>query len=185
MIDNVSKQILTLLKPYALKDRNVQIDAKSIADNLPGISRNEVYSSLDYLNEEGYLKTQKFIGGQCIVFSVEHKGIFFEEFESNSSKSSPTQTFNIQTVNSSAFGNNGPVSINNGYNLDEIRKLISAKPAEDQQELNKLVDTVEVITENSETVSKGFLSKFSDVLAKHSDIAIALGTGIINWLSSK
>lgn len=82
------------------------------------------------------------------------------------------------------MGNNGPVTINNGYNLDEIRALISAKPSEDQHELNKLVDTVEIITENSSSVSKGFLSKFSDVLAKHSDITIALGSGIIKWLTT-
>lgn len=184
MLDDTSKQILSFLKPYALKDSNVRLDYKFISDNLPNLTDNQILSSLDYLNDEDYIKLLKFVGGNCCVYSVKHKGLVYDEFEVKSPQAITTQTFNIKTVNSSALGNNGPVTINNGYNLDEIRALISAKPSEDQHELNKLVDTVEIITENSSSVSKGFLSKFSDVLAKHSDIAIALGSGIIKWLTT-
>ncbi len=95
-------------------------------------------------------------------------------------------TFSIGTINGSAIvGNYNNATINNGYNLSEIRSLISSKPIEDQDELNKLIDRVEIITEDNQPVSKGTFAKFSELLAKHSDIAIALGSNLINWLATK
>lgn len=86
---------------------------------------------------------------------------------------------------SAIVGNYNSSTINNGYNLSEIRSLISTKPIEDQEDLNKLIDRIQIITEDNQPVSKGTFAKFSDLLEKHSDIAIALGSSIMSWLSSK
>ncbi|WP_271810601.1 hypothetical protein [Clostridium beijerinckii] len=95
-------------------------------------------------------------------------------------------TFSIGAIYGSAIvGNYNNATINNGYNLSEIRSLISSKPIEDQEELNKLIDRIEIITEDNQPVSKGTLAKFSDLLAKHSDIAISLGSSIMNWLTTR
>lgn len=95
-------------------------------------------------------------------------------------------TYSVGIINGSAIiGNQQNATINNGYNLSEIKSLISSKPIEDQELLNKLIERVEIITEDNQPVSKGTLAKFSDVLSKHSDIAIALGNSIINWLMGK
>lgn len=95
-------------------------------------------------------------------------------------------TFSIGAIYGSAIvGNYNNATINNGYNLNEIRSLISAKPIEDQKELNKLIDRIEIITEDNQPISKGTLAKFSDLLAKHSDIAIALGSSVMSWLTSR
>ncbi|MDC4242592.1 hypothetical protein NE398_20935 [Clostridium tertium] len=105
----------------------------------------------------------------------------YKEFKSQKDKS----TFSIGAIYGSAIvGNYNNATINNGYNLSEIRSLISSKPIEDQAELNKLIDRLEIITEDNQPVSKGTLAKFSDLLAKHSDIAIAVGTSLIRWLAS-
>lgn len=85
---------------------------------------------------------------------------------------------------SAIVGNYNSSTINNGYNLSEVRSLISTKPIEDQENLNKLIDRIEMITEDNQPVSKGTFAKFSDLLAKHSDVAIALGSSIMGWLSS-
>lgn len=182
MLDSKSKQILSFLKPYALQNSAVDVSSKDIEKNIPNLNLNEIKTALDYLEESGYLTLDRYIGCPLTVGKVTHKGISFEEFETQ--QITPSQTFNVQTVHNSAFGNNGNTTINNGCSLDEIRSLIAFKPAEDQEDLNKLVNTVEVITQNSETVSKGFLGKFSDLLAKHSDIAIAIGNNIMTWLTT-
>lgn len=83
------------------------------------------------------------------------------------------------------IGNQQTATINNGYNLDAIKSLISTKPIEDQELLNQLIERVKIVIEDNQPISKGFFGKFSDVLEKHSDIAIALGTSIINWLAGK
>lgn len=95
-------------------------------------------------------------------------------------------TFSIGAIYGSAIvGNYNNATINNGYNLQEIRSLISSKPKEDQIELNKLIDRIEIITDDNQPVSKGTLAKFSDLLAKHSDVAIAIGSSIMGWLTSR
>lgn len=182
MLDSKSKQILSFLKPYASADDSLSITSNDIGKGIPNLSIHEIRMTLDYLRDNGYLKLSKYANGTYLVHQVCHKGINFEEFEQ---PQVPSQVFNIQSATNSAIGNNGTTTINNGYSFDEIRTLISSKSIEDQDELNKLVNTVEIMTENTEIVNKGFLSKFSDVLAKHSDIAIALGQGIMTWLTTR
>ena len=185
MLDTTSKQILAFLRPFALDDPdgNVSMDLITIGLNLPSLSPGQIRAALDFLDTEGYLNLVKSVGGRCSVFNLTHKGINYKEFDIQ--PVAPSQNITIGTVNNSAIGNNGDTTINNDLSIEQIRSLISSKPAEDQKDLNSVVDTVAVITENSETVSKGFLSKFSDLLAKHSDIAIALGNSIMTWLTTK
>ena len=111
---------------------------------------------------------------------------YLTESEYTKSKSKKNNaTFSIGTIYGSAIvGNYNNATINNGYNLSEIRSLISSKPLDDQEELNKLINRLEIITEDNQPISKGTLAKFSDILAKHSDIAIALGSSIVGWLTS-
>mgnify|MGYP000024613553 CR=1 FL=1 len=182
MLDTKSKQILSFLKPYALKNSDVRIKETTIAENIPELNLNEIMNALDYLNENGYLTLIKTVGPSWTVGHVTHKGINFEEFEQ---QITPSQTFNINSVNNSAFGNNGNITINNGYTFEEIRSLISTTvPIEEQKKLNDLVDTVEIVTKNSSSISKGFLSNFSDLMQKHSPIVVALIPHIINWLTT-
>ncbi len=93
---------------------------------------------------------------------------------------------NIGSIHGSAIiGNQQTATINNGYNLDAIKNLIATKPTEDQELLYQLVERVKIVTEDNQPISKGFFAKFSDVLEKHSDIAIALGSSMVNWLIGK
>ncbi|MDF2792161.1 MAG: hypothetical protein K0S80_5263, partial [Neobacillus sp.] len=95
-------------------------------------------------------------------------------------------SISIGTIYGGAIvGNQSSATINNGYNLDKIKELISSKPEEDQEKLNELIDLVKSLTENNVPVSKGTFGKFSDLLSKHSDIAIFLSQSIMNWLSGK
>ena len=106
----------------------------------------------------------------------------------NDNVNTNTQTFqyNIGSIQGSAVvGNQQNVTLNIGNSIDDIKSLISEKPLEDQEELNTLLQRFENVIEDNQPVSKGFFAKFSDVLHKHSDIAIALGENLINWLTNK
>lgn len=182
MLDTKSKQILSYLKPYALQNPIVQISSDTITENIPQSNINEIENILKFLREQGYLVLKTYVSLPIEVFKVNHQGIYFDEFEQQDN--TPTQTFNIGSVTNSAFGNNGNTTINNGYNFEEIRSLIASKPIEDQPELNKFIDRIEIITEDNQPVSKGTFAKFSDLLSKHSDIITAIAPTIMNWLLS-
>lgn len=181
MLDNKSKQILSYLKPLALEDPSVFISSDTIVEKIPEISPEEIESILLFLQKEGYLTLKRYTG-ILTVHKLTHEGIHFEEFENEHNV--PNQTFNIGSVSNSAFGNNGNTTINNGYNFEEIKNLIASKPRSDQEELNEFIDRIKIITKDNQPVSKGTFAKFSDLLAKHSDILVAVSPIIMNWLLS-
>lgn len=132
-----------------------------------------------YVNNPKPLTSSNKVRGWMLEYKTE------KEYQDSLSKNEHS-TISIGNIYGSAIvGNYNSSTINNGYNLSEIRSLISAKPAEDQEDLNKLIDRVQMITEDNQPVSKGTFAKFSDLLAKHSDIAISLGSSLMSWLSSK
>lgn len=83
--------------------------------------------------------------------------------------------------NAAQYGDNAhidqSVTTNIGSSLAEIKELISAKPAADQEQLQEILRLLTEISQNDEPVKKGLLAKFSDGLKKHSDILTAIG----NW----
>ena len=94
------------------------------------------------------------------------------------------QIINIHTANNSIIGSQQHANIFSENALSTIRdKIEKISDNEDRKQLSKLVERLEVVIEDNQPVSKGFFAKFSDVLAKYSDIAIAIGTAIIKWLS--
>lgn len=96
--------------------------------------------------------------------------------------------FNIGSIGNNAIigtQNMATIIAQNSVNtpLEQLKELINSKPAEDKELLNKLLNRLEIIEEDNQPVSKGTLAKFSDLLAKHSDIAIAVGSFLTRWLS--
>ncbi|EHO79749.1 hypothetical protein HMPREF0402_02488 [Fusobacterium ulcerans 12-1B] len=97
-----------------------------------------------------------------------------------------SSTFNIGNINGpSIVGNQTNATMNIGSSIEDLEKLISNKATEDQEELNKLVKLLETITDNNMPLSKGTLAKFSDILAKHQDIVIAVGGFLTTFFMSK
>lgn len=182
MLDNLSKQILTFARSN--KKDGKRLSLGSIHENIPGSNINDIKTALKHLEELNYLVTYGSPAlGPVGIDDLTHKGKFFKEFEKTNTISS--QTFNINSVNNSAFGNNGDITINNTNDLEEIRLLIASKPLEDQQELTELVDELQTILESNQPIKRGMLAKFSDALAKHSNIVVALAPHIFNWLTKK
>lgn len=93
---------------------------------------------------------------------------------------------NIHTIHGNAvIGNQNTTTIITENSMDELKSIIASKTKEDQEILNKLLNRLEIIKEDNQPISKGTLAKFSDALAKHSDIAIVAGKILLEWLSGK
>jgi hypothetical protein len=105
----------------------------------------------------------------------------------NEHKSPITNQFNINTANGSIIGSSQNATINNSYNLDEIKKIIDEKisDANDKQQLQDLVKSLKAIIENDLPVRKGALSKFGDVLTKYSWVTGPIAKSLISWAVGK
>lgn len=85
-------------------------------------------------------------------------------------------SINIGSVSGTAIiGSQHSASINVGYTADDITKLLANKPASDMPLLVELISLLKEMEAKDEPIKKGALSKFSDLLQKHSDLLVALG----------
>ncbi|ACZ07698.1 Uncharacterised protein [Sebaldella termitidis] len=65
-------------------------------------------------------------------------------------------------------------TLNIDNSIKNIQEIINNK-TEDKEALQKLLDEIKEASVNNKPLTKGIFSKFSDLLAKHSDVAIAVG----------
>lgn len=100
------------------------------------------------------------------------------------SQSTIVNNFNAPITNS-AVANSGPVSISNGITVQEIKDFIQQQSLshEEKTKLNEVVTYVETLIENDTPLKKNFLAKFSDILAKHSNIAEMIMKLLIHYLT--
>lgn len=158
----------------------------SSVDNLdkvfpPDIS-SELPEILSYLRAEGYIEYKKDITGNYRI-KITHEGLHYSEFEKLSMKSPATSVTINGDVTGSAIGNIGDTTINNGASFDEIRSIIESKNMSplDREEALRVVDCVELLTENEAPLKRGFLHKFNDVLSKHSWLPSLIGSALIRY----
>ena len=91
-----------------------------------------------------------------------------------------TNTFHMNncSISGAVQNNQGNIVINNSLSLDDLRKLICEKGADDKKELYKIVDELEK-AESFEIYKKGLLGKFNDLLNKYSWLSGAIASYII------
>lgn len=75
-------------------------------------------------------------------------------------------------------------TLNVDNSIKNIQDIINNKTV-DKEALQELLDEIKETSENNTPLTKGIFSKFSDLLAKHSDIAIAIGTFLTTMFFGK
>lgn len=189
MLDSNSKEILSFLKPYAIESEHISFTVERIHENLSSLSLNEIGKAIKFLSENNYLISKQYINSTYpIVLDVTSKGLNFEEFEPKNQSQNINQTFNIQNMQNSAVGNTGSVTINNGIDFSDLREFIDTNKnltQAEKYEAQNIVDLIESTSENNDSLKKGVLSKFSDILSKHSDLAVFIGQTIVNQFLTK
>ncbi len=113
------------------------------------------------------------------------KAYYQTEAEHQIQDVSQSVIFNINNANGSVIGNNNVLNIDYNANLRELRKTISGSNPEDKEELDKIVSLLELIVEDNVPIKKGILSKFTDLLAKHSWLSTQVAAVLLNWLTSQ
>jgi len=84
-------------------------------------------------------------------------------------------TFNIGTATNSIIGNQQQAILNNSsFNVDDLKQLIELYGDNDKQQLYELSSQLQLLLEKDD-FHKGKLSKFSDLIAKHSWLPTAIG----------
>ena len=100
------------------------------------------------------------------------------------SSTSHQNTFNIQSVTGNAIiGSQTHATFNIGGSLKDIESLISSLPPSDREEASKLVSVLKTTEESPHPILvEGALSKFSDLIKKHTDLLTAVGSWAVQLL---
>ncbi|MBR0008502.1 MULTISPECIES: hypothetical protein [Bacillus] len=91
-------------------------------------------------------------------------------------------SFQIQNVHSSVLGSGNHTVFNINQGLDEILSEINKKNSVDREKLIEMVNELRNLTENDEPIPQGTLSKFGDLLIKHSWLTGPLGQTLVSWV---
>lgn len=96
-------------------------------------------------------------------------------------------TINIHSVSgNSVIGNQENVVLNIGNSLNGIEHLIASLPISEQTEATELLSELKSVESSTHPILvEGALSKFSDLLKKHSDLLIAVGGWAVQLLIGK
>ena len=90
--------------------------------------------------------------------------------------------YNIGTASNSIIGNQQQAILNNSsFSIDDLKKLIELYGANDKQQLYELTSQLQQLLEKDD-FHKGKLSKFSDLIAKHSWLPLAIAQVISAFL---
>lgn len=95
---------------------------------------------------------------------------------------STSTVFNISNAQNSIIGNQQSAIINNSsFNIEDLKEMIELYGANDKQQLYELTSLLEQ-TLQKDDFHKGKLSKFSDLIAKHSWLPLAIAQVISAFL---
>lgn len=175
-----AKEKIVLNQLIALHHQDAPLHIER-SDNIDGIMNNELTLIFKSLRQKGYIELKTDITGNFRI-SLTHSGLSYREVESLSEKTSIVNNFNAPITNS-AIGTTGNVNININTSYDEARSIIASHDIEpsDKEAALKLIDYIEILTENNAPLNKGFLSKFSDIIAKHSWLLSLTGNALIKY----
>lgn len=96
----------------------------------------------------------------------------------------PSVTFNVNSSPNSIFGTQASAIINNpSFNISDFDSLIESNGGTDKKELYQLSSQLQELLEKDE-FHKSKLSKFSDLIAKHSWLPLAIAQVISAYLQS-
>lgn len=147
------------------------------------MSGNELSLIFRSLHDKGFIKLTTYTDGSANI-SLTYPGLSYKEQEELNRKNSTSIVNNFNApVSNSAIANTGNVTMNINSSFDEIRSEINSHEMEaaDKELALKLVDCIETLTENEAPLKKGFLSKFSDVIAKHSWLLTLAGNALVKY----
>lgn len=154
-----------------------------LSDEIFETSGKELDLVLNSLYSKKYITLKKNILGDRIV-SLTYNGLSYKEQEQMNmhSSSQVINNFNAPVTNS-AISNTGNVTMNITSSFDDMRSEIESHnlDSSDKEIALKLIDCLETLIENDAPLKKGALSKFSDVISKHSWLFTLCGNALTKY----
>lgn len=115
----------------------------------------------------------------------ELKAFILTKVEFENLDNGSNQIYNITNAYGSIIGNQSNFTLNYSSSINELRDIVNSSHSSDKEELNKIIDLLEMITNNQIPISKGLFSKFANILQKNSWITSHIASILVSWLTDQ
>ena len=149
------------------------------------LSDAQARTTINYLRDNGYVDTLIDALGYPFQKGFRITGAGFDWMSDYNPNAQTIQNINIETNNGSV-GNGNTVTINNHFDFGRFDEEVAAHVAQDSpdyQEIQVLRQKLKLIEENEIPISKGYFSRFSSLMQKHSWLTGQLAGFLIRWVS--
>lgn len=175
MFPEFMNDIVTLVKSNGIESRDIKANIKSetitILDTSLGIEEGDrLLRRLPNGLTESYIVLDRGFRSKNEDLPERYKVKVKKESAIESEKV-PHIQFNIQNANGSNIGTQGTAHIENTFNFGEVDQIIEEKGGEEKEELRDMIKEIKELFEDSEKIKKNSLSKFSELMEKHSWIS--------------
>lgn len=174
-----------MLNYNLVRNNNLITTVKGLPNTEKGTNRKFIalYPEIDIQINDILINTTTNI--KYIILDIDsssYKGTIFQKkayyqtstYIESQSNTSTTYNYNISNPQNSIIGNQEFATINNkSFNIDELKKLIELYGDNDKAKLYQLASELEKAIHN-DNIKKGILSQFSDLIAKHSWLPLAI-----------
>lgn len=174
--------LLKEIYEYELKN-NTPLSIPLRSDGTVIENYQELIADIRFLKNNGYI-IEPLTSCGAYHLSLTEKGESFLDNGCTDTPATSQPVFNFSGANISnsvvgtgISGNEMAFSYNSS--LSELKELISTKDNIDQEQLQDLLSALQSIEQSDEPVSKCFLARFSDLLKKHTDLIVPLGTALV------
>ena len=149
------------------------------------LSPQEARSVISYLTDNRYVGGVLNGIGMPFPFGFKITGAGFNWMNDYNPNAQTIQNISIETNNGSV-GNGNIITINNHFDFSRFDEAVAANVAKDSpdyQEIQELRERLKCIEDNEIPISKGYFSKFSALMQKHSWLTSQVAGFLIRWVS--
>lgn len=107
------------------------------------------------------------------------------EAEYATTQPSNSPVFNIQNAYGSVIGTQANVTLNYNDTLQSVKEQINSTDSPDKEELQQIILLLEMVVNNQVPAQKGLLSKFSEVMERHSWLTSPICSVLLGWLTAQ
>lgn len=187
MFNQLLRDIVTLVKPNGevFEDIKANVQPKMIFiydETLPVEEGDKITRKLSNGNLESYLVLDRGFYSKVHAIPAHYQIQVKKESAIDLERQSSMQ-FNIGTVYGSTIGTQGNAHIENVFNFEKVDQLIEERGGEDKEVLRAMIEEIKEFFEDSEKVKKGSLSRFSELMEKHSWITGAVSQMGLGFLT--
>lgn len=121
---------------------------------------------------------------RTVFGGASHISAYCQTEHDRTSQQQVSNVFHIGNAYNSVIGTDNTSTFNFGVSLCELEALAASKGGADREDIQQIISLLKEVLCENRTPEKGMLSKFSNLMERHSWLSSSLASLVLQWLTS-